>query len=163
MEAHDAIRSVLGTAQFVLFAYLKDLSSADLMLRPTKNANHLAWQLGHLLVNEHRASEAMKPGVPPALPAGFAEAHGKDKVTSDNARDFWSKEEYLKLFSEQREATLSILESFSASELDNPGPEFMRAYAPTIGLALMMAGVHVLQHVGQIAVVRRTLNKPVVI
>jgi len=32
--------------------YLGDLSDADLLVRPVPNANHIAWQLGHLISSE---------------------------------------------------------------------------------------------------------------
>jgi hypothetical protein len=71
--------------------------------------------------------------------------------------------EYLTLMASVREATRSLLPQFTAEQLDAPGPEAMRSYAPTIGSVFLMIGSHEIMHSGQIAVVRRKLGKAVVI
>ena len=54
MTAKDAIRQSLQGSQRVLGMLLDDLSDADLLVRPAPNANHIAWQLGHLIATESR-------------------------------------------------------------------------------------------------------------
>ena len=39
-----------------------DLSDADLLVRPAPSANHIAWQLGHLIASERNLVEAAAPG-----------------------------------------------------------------------------------------------------
>ncbi len=56
-----------------------------------------------------------------------------------------------------------MISSISQDDLSLPGPEKMRAYAPTKGAVLLAIGTHELMHVGQWAVLRRMLGKPVVI
>ena len=40
-------------------------------------------------------------------------------------------------------------------DLDNPGPEEMRQYAPTVGSVLLLLGSHWLMHAGQFVPIRR--------
>ena len=78
-------------------AYLEDLSDEELLLRPVEGANHIAWQLGHLISSEHNMVEMVCPGSMPPLPDGFADAYTKETAASDEGAAFLTKVEYLKL------------------------------------------------------------------
>ena len=160
MNAQDAIRHTLNTSARLMLGYIEDLTDGELMVRPVPGANTIAWQLGHLISAERYFVESIKAGSSPALPAGFDTAHGKDTANSDDPSKFSSKLEYQSLFAAQREATMKLLDSLSATDLDAPGPERMRSKAPTVGALLNMAGTHILMHVGQFAIVRRKIGKP---
>ena len=43
----------LNLPTFVAQTYLADLSDDDLFIRPHEKANHIAWQLGHLITSEY--------------------------------------------------------------------------------------------------------------
>jgi hypothetical protein len=165
MNAKDAIRGVYGTADTILSRYLADLSDADLLVRPVPGQNHIAWQLGHLIGAERNFVEAIKPGLSPALPEGFEQAHGRDEATvaSDDPKQFSPKETYLRLYQAQRQATLKLLDGLSEADLDAPAPERFRQFFPTVGAVMMLAGTHALMHVGQFVGVRRKLGKPIAI
>jgi hypothetical protein len=165
MHAKDAILQTCNMSEQVVDKYLNDLGDADLLLRPVPGQNHIAWQLGHLILSERGMVEGIKPGSSPPLPAGFEEAHGPDEAStaSDDPARFLSKAKYLELMKAQREATKTVLSSLSDAELDAPAPERMRKMCPTAGAVLALIGGHVLMHVGQWVSVRRKLGKPVVI
>jgi uncharacterized damage-inducible protein DinB len=163
MRAHEVIIQLLDTARFVTGTYLSDLSDADLLVRPVSGAHHIAWQLGHLLQSECSMIERIEAGVAPKLPEGFAEAHSKEKGSEDGAGAFLSKAAYLELMTAVRQATKGLLARSSDADLDTPGPEAMRSYAPTVGSVFSMIGSHEIMHSGQIAVVRRKLGKVVVL
>lgn len=159
MNAHDALRLALTTAEMISLGYLSDLSDSDLLVRPVPGANHIAWQLGHLIGSENAMIAETCPGSMPALPAGFSEKHGKDTAGSDDRQTFLSKDEYLRLYRQQREATLKALDALSDADLDRPGPERFRDYAATVGAVFGMQGSHWLMHSGQWAVIRRKLGR----
>jgi hypothetical protein len=165
MHAKDVLAATYATSERIMDRYLDGLSDADLLVRPVAGQNHIAWQLGHLIIAERMMVEGIKPGSSPPLPAGFEEAHGRDEAStrSDDPTRFLSKEKYLALFKAQRDATKEVLKSLTDAELDGPGPERFRQLAPTAGATLLLAGTHVLMHVGQFVGVRRKLNKPVAI
>src|SRR5262245_59434635 len=72
MNAKDAIKFALESNQNMIGMYLSDLSDADLLVRPTAGANHIAWQLGHLIIAEVNFFLPKVPGAKPAaLPPGF--------------------------------------------------------------------------------------------
>ena len=163
MNAHEAIRGALNTSQFLLNMYVGDMSDEDLMTRVCPKANHAAWQMGHLIASENKILESIQPGSSPTLPDGFMEKHNKDAALIDDKANFVSKEVYLELFKEQREATLAVLDSLSAEDLSKPGPENLKRIAPTVGSALMFMAIHELTHSGQFVPLRRKLDKPVLI
>jgi hypothetical protein len=141
--------------------YLGDLSDADLLVRPVPAANHIAWQLGHLISAEkHLAGQV--PGISfPELPAGFEEQHSKETAAQEPPKGFLSKGQYLELFSRMREATLAALGKMSDADLDRPTTGSMAQFAPTHGALLLAVSNHTLMHAGQFSVVRRKLGKPV--
>ena len=73
MNAREAIMQSLAMPDMVYKGYLGDLSNEELFLRPVEGANHIAWQLGHLINSERSLIESVCPGSMPPLPEGFAE------------------------------------------------------------------------------------------
>lgn len=138
---------------------LSDLSDADLLARPTPGANHIAWQLGHLISSEHQMGGALPGAKMPALPEGFAARHSKETANSDAATDFCTKDEYLKVWDEQRKAILAAIDRLTEADLDQPGPEKFRSFLPTIGHLVLMFASHEMMHTGQYTTVRRKLGK----
>jgi hypothetical protein len=160
MKTQDAIKYALSSTQNVLNMYLEDLSDADLLVRPAPGANHIAWQLGHLIASESRMGGGnITNAVYPELPAGFAERHNKDTASRDAG--FGTKAEYLALFNKVRQATIDSIAKLSDADLDKPTSGPVAAMAPTVGAMLLLNANHAMMHAGQFSVVRRKLGKPV--
>ncbi len=159
MDAKTAIRINLDMGQLISLGYLDDLSDQEMMHRPAPAANHIKWQIGHLVANEHGMLEACLPGSMPPLPAGFAEKYTKESASSDNPNDFHSKAELLEEYKRQRTALERQLANLDDSDLDAAAPESMRSYAPTLGAVFSMQGTHWMMHAGQWAVIRRQLGR----
>ena len=141
---------------------VSDLSDADLLLRPVPQANHLAWQLGHLIVAErHLVLLQIPAGAMPDLPEGFEQKHGKETATLDDASAFCSRDEYVTLLGKVREATLAELSKLKDSDLDRPTVGSLSEHCPTLGTLFGMLSDHIMMHLGQASVVRRKLGKPV--
>ena len=137
MNAKDVIKASLETGMYILTAYLQDLDDSDMKARPGGAANSIAWQLGHLISSEYKALTALGAACP-ELTEEFLKAYEMEKAPLPDM--ILSKDEYLKLYAAQREATLSFLASLSEEKLSEPGPDWMRDYAPTVGAALFNAG-----------------------
>jgi hypothetical protein len=161
MNAKDVLRSALEFNHNVLTGYLADLGDADLLLRVTPAANHIAWQLGHLIQSERQMHLAFSASPPGELPAGFAEQHAKDKASADTG--FATKDEYLRLYNQVRQATLTALKQIPEADLDKPVTGWIARLAPTVGRVFLLAATHQMMHAGQFVPVRRKLGKPVLI
>ncbi len=163
MDARQAIKMGLDTSAMVCEAYLADMSDEDLMKRPHSGCNHIKWQVGHLISAEHQMVSGIVPDSMPALPNGFAERYTKETTTSDDPAAFDSKEDLMRVYKEQRSATLAALENLEEGQLDQPGPEAMRDYAPTVAAVFGMQGSHWLMHAGQWVPIRRECGRDIVI
>lgn len=159
MNAKDVMRQVAETSHMLAQAYVADLEEPDLVVRSVPGTNHIAWQLGHMIVGTGKMlGELGRPA--PKLPAGFAEAHGKDTAGSDDRARFPKKAEYLALLEQTKAAILAAVDATPEADFDKPGPESMREYAPTVGAALVILGQHWMMHTGQFVPIRRKLGKP---
>lgn len=159
MNAHDVIRNAIELSHMVARAYIEDLGDADLLVRSVPGANHIAWQLGHLLNStSHMLAGLGKPGL--SFPAGFDAAYTRETAGCDDPTLFCSKADYMAMMDQAKAASLAALDSTPENVLDQPGPEAMREYAPTVGAVLMLLGSHWLMHAGQFVPIRRKLGKP---
>jgi hypothetical protein len=161
MNAKDAIRSSANVSMMVLKSYVSDLDDSELLMRPTKGCNHIAYQLGHLISSEVELLEIAAPGKGIGLPKGFAEAYSKERAGDDDPAHFRDKATYLELFDKVREATLAALDAYPESDLDKEAPEEMRSFCPTMGDVFTLIATHPLMHAGQFVILRRQLGKPV--
>ncbi len=163
MNARDAIRSTMDLSTMVLKQYLSDLSDADLLIRPGKGCNHIAYQLGHLISSECSLLGAIAPGSAPELPPGFKEAYEKENCQCDDPQKFCTKQQYLDLFEKLNAAAFKALNETTDADLDQPSPERLRKMFPTVGMIYVLIATHPLMHAGQFVPVRRALGKPVLI
>lgn len=160
MNFKDAIRASLTTADFMVQGYLADITPQEMVARPVADANHIAWQLGHLIVSERHLVEAGVPGSMPALPEGFAERHPREGQISDNPADFLSKEEYLNLAKSIRAATLKVLDQQSEADLDKPVSARVPPFVKTAGDCFATIAPHWTLHAGQWVAFRRAFGRP---
>jgi hypothetical protein len=158
MNAKDVLRQVVEFSHMVTRSYVEDLSDAELLVRSVPGTNHIAWQLGHMIGGTQQMLAALGHQ-PPALPEGFAASHSKETAKSDDAARFASKAEYLALAEQTKGATLAAIDATPESALEQPAPEAMREYAPTVAEALAILGTHWLMHAGQFVPIRRKLGK----
>lgn len=159
MDTKTAIKTAIDTSHMISTSYLGDLTEAEMMHRPAPDCNHIKWQVGHLIASENQMINQCIPGALPDLPAGFADKYSKEAAASDNADDFDRKEELMRIYEQQRTATIATLESLSDDDLDKETPEPMRGYAPNFGAAFLMQDAHWMMHAGQWAVIRRQLGR----
>src|SRR5690606_18926936 len=100
-----------------------------------------AWQLGHLIVSDRWLLDKCAPGAAPELPAGFAEQHSREKAASNDPKDFLSKDEYLRIRGEVREAARRVIANLTPEDLDRPVDK-VPPFVKTVGEALVLMGNH---------------------
>jgi len=159
MTAKDTIRKLIQFCDQVTRGYVMDLTDQELLVRSVPNANHIAWQLGHLISGGQQMLVALGHKAP-TLPESFIAAYTAETATSNDPAKFHKKAEYVRLWDEILAATLTAVDATPDVDLDKPAPERMRAYAPTMADALSILGTHWLMHAGQFVPIRRKLGKP---
>jgi uncharacterized damage-inducible protein DinB len=158
MTSKDILRHVVVFAHRVTQAYIADLEDAELFVRSVPNANHIAWQLGHLLASNHHMLKALGyAGL--NLPKGFEAAYTTESAASDDPANFSNKAEYLLLIDQAEAASLAAIDATPESRFDEPAPEPMRAHIPNVAAILAILGTHWLMHAGQFVPIRRKLGK----
>ncbi len=158
MTTKDLLRQLVEFGHQVTQMYVADLNDADLLLRIVPGANHIAWQLGHQVASTSHLLKALgHPGM--ALPDGFEAAYTAETSKSDKPSDFAPKAKYLALMEQAKAASLAAIDATPDSALDNPAPEPLREYMPTVGFVLSVLGTHWLMHAGQFIPIRRKLGK----
>ena len=160
MTGHDAIRFAFKTARNLTHLLTEDLSDADLLVRPVPGANHVAWQLGHLITSTHKMLGQHLGARAPALPAGFVDRHNEAASHSESNEGYLTKAAYLDLMDRMIEAATSTSAAMPDSALDGPNPGSLAKLAPTVGMLFQLAGEHILMHLGQFSTLRRALGKP---
>jgi hypothetical protein len=145
----------------MLKSHIADFTEQDMLVRPVPNANHTAWQLGHLVSAEGWMVNGVTPGAVPPPPTGFAEKFTKETSKIDDPKAFPSKTEILAAYEMTRGAVIAWAKTLTAADLDKPGPEKMRQFVPTVGSVLALLPVHTTMHLGQIQVIRRKLGRAI--
>jgi hypothetical protein len=163
MHAKDVVKLALKTTQDTVHMFLGDLADADMVKRPVPSANHIAWQLAHLIVAEKGLLEEQLPGAHyPEIPAAIATLGNERTGKVDPPAASASKAQYVEWFDKLRAITIAAVDKLSDNDFDKPTTGSMAKYAPTLGALLILTANHTLMHGGQFTVVRRMLNKPVV-
>src|SRR3954452_24847290 len=103
----DTYRQQAGMLQM----HLGDFSEADLLVRPVEAANHVAWQLGHLVNSTTNLINSVSPGAMPVVDSAFAERHGYNGTKLNDG--FESKEQLLRRFNAINDASIKWLGNLS--------------------------------------------------
>jgi hypothetical protein len=159
--AKNILRGAVEGAHWITRAYVEDLTDAELLVRSVPEANHIAWQLGHAIGGTQEMLAAIGHETF-ALPDGFVEAYAPATAGSNDPAKFATKAQYLAWMDQAKAASLAAIEATPEADLDKPGPEKMREYAPTVGSVLMLVATHWIMHAGQFVPIRRKLGKKVI-
>ena len=154
----ELLKQDLQFADMLIGMYIGDLSDADLLVRSVPGTNHIAWQLGHCIGGTKKMLEQLGYAGP-ELPAGFLEEYTKEKAGSDDPGQFKTKAEYVELLGKAKKAVEKAIDETPDADLEKPGPEAMREYAPTVLAVLALQGRHWAMHAGQFVAIRRKLGR----
>ena len=130
MTANDAIKTALLSTKQLLNWYLDDLSDPDLLVRPVPGANHVAWQLGHLVEGEVQLGGGLPGARYPELPSSLKGQYDKKTATGTPAAGYLTKSTYLEWFNKVRAATIANVDRLTDADLDKPNTGPMAKFAP---------------------------------
>lgn len=160
MSQQQTIVAILKRGRSMLARHLADFSDADMFVRPAPTANHVSYQLAHLLRTTVGIVKTFNPGAAITLPAKV-EGDAKAPPTSDDPAAFPGKAELLAAVEALLDAVIAGVETMSDADFDKPSPDHFQGFAPTLGQLALMPALHQTMHIGQIQVIRRVLGKPV--
>lgn len=139
--------------------HLEDIPPEQWHEIPSGLAHNPAWIVGHVAASLEYVAQLV--GVTPAHLPQWAEAFGMDSQAVAEADRYPPKDELLAALSEACDRYASLLESVSAEQLQQPSPEGMREFFPTLGDALVFMGTtHASVHFGQLSAWRTARGLP---
>lgn len=156
---NELFASVIGNLTLLKMT-LSDLTDADLLQRPVPGANNGLWQLGHLISAETSMINACAGSTLIELPAGFTDRYKKENAGENDPARLGTKTELLALLERNHEIISKWIGTLTPEQLSAPAPEKLQRMCPTVGHAALLLPVHVAMHVGQLQVLRRMLQKP---
>lgn len=161
MITYEIVESNLNMAHALLKTLVEDLSEDDMLVRPVDGANHIAWQLGHLIGSEYALISEVSAQVDMEIPMNWQEKYSSETAKLDDPGMIEAKDRYLELYDAQRAATLAAFRDMVEDQLSEPAPEFLQRIVPSVGDLFLFLAHHELMHAGQFTCVRRKLGKPV--
>jgi hypothetical protein len=161
MNESQMIVDILQRTLQMVNAHLESFTDAEMFVRPCPGANHATWQVGQFTTAEVHMIGALAGDIYPALPPGYDEKFKPETAKIDDPAKFPSKKELLDHFKAVRQATVQWVKTLSDEQLNKPLDEKWHRFAKTVGDMLIMQGMHNAMHIGQIQVIRRKLEKPV--
>src|SRR5688500_11031563 len=124
MTGVQALKAGLTSTRDLVNWFVADLSDAELTIRATPAANHIAWPRGHPILAEPALLAVLPGATYPELPAKLQQ-HNKDAAASQPAGGYLTKAEYLEWFNKVREASLENVSRLTDADLDKPNTNTM--------------------------------------
>ena len=161
MTQIESLFSLLNRHKGMVAKHFADFNDADMLVRPVPKANHAAWQMAHLCNFGMKVAKALNPDAAFTLPPNFATAYTKEAAASDEPAQFPDKTQILSLYDAILDSQIAAVSKMTDADLSAPGAEAFQAFAPTVGMMILMQPLHASIHLGQVQVIRRKLGKPV--
>ncbi|MFA9478438.1 DinB family protein [Phycisphaerales bacterium AB-hyl4] len=142
-------------------AQVAELTAEQMVAQPSPNAtmNHPAWVLGHLCVYNSVSSKLL--GGEALCPEAWETTFGMGSTPQPSADAYPSKQTLLDTFASSTTSAMDALLSASEDALQQPAPEVMRDFFPTVGdYVLYDLTAHVGFHLGQLSAWRRAMGLP---
>lgn len=135
---------------------------ADWFEQPFEGANHIAWQVGHIIVAQYGLTVEAVHGRQPedglAYPSEYRKLFGRSALPEGDAGKYPSPRELREQFHAAHQHVVGEVKKLDDRVLDEP-PEWSHPLCPTKRDALHFCGMHELVHAGQIGMLRRMLGK----
>ncbi|MBL4591593.1 MAG: DinB family protein [Phycisphaerales bacterium] len=164
MNTTTFIRQSLENSKGFMMGFFADLKGESLAQPTVNGGNHALWILGHLVYSECSITHSMILGKESCPLQDWKDLFGYGSEPKCDASIYPDFDELLAKWEEVRAFTLSTLDSMSDDDLDKPAPgcpEEWAAFFGTIGLCFGMKITHPMMHYGQLADIRRSLGRPV--
>lgn len=159
MQTKELLAMANQQAYALTMPLLEDLRTAPLVA-PTPGGNHAHWVLGHLLVSEGNFLTMMRGGEHPF--AALQSQFGGKSVPDATGASYRSFDELLSELKAQQQAVMSMLETLTEEELDQPSrncPPGFEAFFGTWRQVLLMRPMHWMTHRGQLADARKAAGR----
>ena len=152
----------LSRARWLTEKQLEDFKQpSDWVYRPTSQANHALWIIGHLALADNMFASMFREGTA-KKPEGFDDCFWFGSECKDDVAAYPPIEEVQTYYRERRQNLMNVLNEVTDDELNAAAPGENEpspiAGAPNKGHAFLFAAAHEAGHTGQLSVCRRGLG-----
>ncbi|MCZ6834319.1 MAG: DinB family protein [Planctomycetota bacterium] len=151
--------SAMRFARSATLKFLEGLTDEQLMHRPTPEANHATWILGHLAYVDDSIYTKVS-GHDSVIPSNYKALFDSGTTPSDNASDYPSKDELLTNLEKAHTAFIGWFESLSDEQMASAPPEGLEIFGANFACVVATLAWHEGVHNGQLIEIRRTLGLP---
>lgn len=158
----SAIEPGINALDFARSATLKlaaDITDEQMTHRPTPQANHAAWILGHLAYADDGFRTKLS-GNEAVIPENYEALFGMGTTPSDDASLYPSKADLIAVLEQSHAALTSWFKSLSDEQIASPLPEGMEMFGANHATLAATMTWHEGIHAGQLIEVRRSLGLP---
>lgn len=162
MDFKTSARHLLGTARQYTFDQLAQLTEPDhWVYRPTPEANHSLWIMGHLALADNRFASRFREATS-LIPKGYEDLFWFGSTCRSSLDEYPPVDEVKAYLMDRREKLLAVLDEVTEAELEGPLPSMNplspMATAPNLGQYFPYAASHEMMHAGQLSVCCRGLG-----
>lgn len=162
MTPNELLASGYRMARAMLHKMVDDLTETEFRHQPVPGANCAAWIVGHLAVIARRAADRLgATGLPP-LTEEYVARFSATKEPAKSQTDLEEKQQLLALFDLSVEKLIDAIQMIPAEALSNPSASRV-PFTTNYGEAILFGSLHTMFHNGQLATIRRSLEKPMVL
>ena len=163
MQSKELLRAGLQLSDQLVLPMLEDLKGEPLAAPTANGGNHPWWIAGHLTFGEGNLFWNYMRGEPNPV-AEWKDFFDGGTQPCPEGKQYPPYEELLGKYRELREQTLTLLDSLREQDLDQPSKnvsEELRGFFGTYRQCFLVAILHGMMHRGQLADVRRSLGRGV--
>ncbi|WP_425398776.1 DinB family protein [Aeoliella sp.] len=162
MDFKPHARHLLDTARQYTLKQLAQLTQPeDWVYRPTPNANHALWMVGHLAIADNRFATRFREATH-NVPDGYEAMFWIGTECQSSLDAYPAVDEVRAYMDERRENLLRVLDEVTEEEIAAPlpamDPASPMATAPNLGHYFFYGAAHEMIHAGQLSVCCRGLG-----
>ena len=162
MSTQEMVLTAIQTARRYTNDLLEHTQPVDWFRQPADGVTHIAWQVGHLAVAQHRLALRRVHGERPdhelLVPEGFRKLFGKGSVPGPDVSQYPPANEIRSVFDRVYDRVVAENGNLDDRTLSEPVDRPPHPMFDTKGGALRWTAEHEFIHAGQIALLRRLLG-----
>lgn len=160
MNGVEVLKNSMGLSLQITVQLAEDLRDHSLE-RPCKGGNHALWIMGHLAYSNAQFDQMIVGGSNQL--AHWEKLFKGGSTPSDDASIYPAYDETIEQFKQQHSQLITKLESLTDTDLDAAPAAPLKGleeFFGSIGNCLLVASIHPWHHRGQLADIRKVLERP---
>jgi hypothetical protein len=152
-------KDALAFGRGILQATINGFDETNCTHQTESARNHALWVIGHIAMTDDFFMTSMG-GAESSCPEAWNELFGMKSEPVNDPGKYPALSELTAKLEETRAKLIAWFEGMSEEHLNEPMPDEMKMFAPTIGSVMSSIAIHEGYHAGQLTCVRKSLGMP---